>query len=236
MQAWGFGAAQVAVNSRVKGASGARNTGAELAAGTLLAFLDDDDEWLPSFLAEALRQFESEDLDMVCGDLLCRFDDGIDRPAKTAPVRLLPELFLTRNPGLVGSNIILRRSLFRAIGGFDESLLTAEDMDLGLRLSLRGDVRYARLPKRLVRVHQHQGAKLCMPAGEAMSAGIRRFYELHAERMTAAQREEFRANARRFWKIDAHGNSLNLDPKIEADALLKSLKTWLDQRRGGSDK
>ena len=123
-------------NSRAQGVSGARNTGAEFATGELLAFLDDDDEWLPEYLLEALTSFDSQGLEMVCTDLTYRFDGGLERPGKSAPARLVPELFLTRNPGLIGSNFIIRRSLYREMGGFDESLPTLEDMDLGVRMSL----------------------------------------------------------------------------------------------------
>jgi glycosyltransferase involved in cell wall biosynthesis len=236
VERWGFAAIRVVANSRARGVSGARNTGAEIATGELLAFLDDDDEWLPSYLFAAVRKFELHDLDVVCADLLCQFDDGVDRPAKTAPNRLLPKLFLTRNPGLGGSNVIIRRSLYREIGGFDESLLTSEDMDLGVRLSLHGEVKYERLPKRLVRFHQHKGPKLCTPAGDAMRAGIRRFYELHSHRMTEVQREKFRINVRHFWGIDEQGNKLDLSQQVYADCLLPTLKAWLDQQRVGLQK
>lgn len=233
MERWGFGSARVVANSHVKGVSGARNAGAALASGELLAFLDDDDEWLPSYLSEVRPRFELNGLDIVCTDMLCRFEDGIDRVAKTAPDTLLPDLFLTRNPGLGGSNMIIRRSTYLAIGGFDESIPAAEDMDFGLRSSLRENVKYQRLPKRLVRFHQHNGPRLCTPAGDAMRQGIGRFYELHAHRMTEEQRSEFRTNARRFWGIDEHGNNLNLMPKAYAASLLPTLKAWLDQKRVG---
>jgi len=233
VQEWGFGSVHVAANSHAKGPSGARNTGAEIARGEFLAFLDDDDEWLPSYLFEALSHFEKNDLDVLCADSLCRFEDEVDRPAKTAPDKLLTELFLTRNPGLGGSNLIIRKSNYHAIGGFDESFQAVEDMDFGLRLSLRGDVRYERLPKRLVRFHQHRGPKLGTAAGNAMRQGIRRFYQLHAYRMSAAQREEFRNNVHRFWSVDEHGNTLKLVTKTYADSLLATLKAWLDQQRVG---
>lgn len=70
--------------------------------------------------------------------MLCRFDDAVDQPSKSAPDVLLPELFLTRNPGLGGSNLIIKRSLYRDLGGFDESFPACNDMDFCLRLSLRG--------------------------------------------------------------------------------------------------
>ena len=219
-------------NWRTNGASGARNTGADLAIGEFLAFLDDDDEWLPSYLAEAMSSIALNDLDMICAGLYCQFDDGIDRPSKTGPEKLLPELFLTRNPGLVGSNFIIRRSLFHDIGDFDESLPACNDIDLGIRLSLHGNIKYERIPKRLVRIYQHGGEKLGTRGGEAMRVGLRRFYELHAHRMSETQRKEFCNNVRRFWGIDERGRVLDLPPTTFFEPLLPVLKARLDQRRG----
>jgi GT2 family glycosyltransferase len=204
----------VVTNSHAKGVSGARNTGAQLATGELLAFLDDDDEWLPSYLLEALARFEEQGLDLVCTDLQYRFDDGSERPGKRAPERLAPEFFLVRNPGLGGSNLIIRRSLYREIGGFDESLLTFEDMDLGFRLSRRGGVRYEPLPQPLVRCYQHSGPRLCTPKAEAMRTGVRRFYELYAPCMTEAQRGAFRVSVRYFWEVDEQGRILHRSSRV----------------------
>lgn len=223
-------------NWHAKGASGARNTGADLAIGEFLAFLDDDDEWLPSYLAEAFSSIALNDFDMICAGLYCQFDDGVDRLGKTGPERLLQELFLTRNPGLVGSNFIIRRSLFRDIGGFDESLPACNDIDLGIRLSLYGNVKYERLPKRLVRIYQHGGERLGTRGGEAMRVGVRRFYELHAHRMTETQREEFCSNVHRFWGLDERGLVLDLPPATFFEPLLPILKARLDQRRGRQDR
>ena len=178
-------------NSHAPGASGARNTAAEVATEELLAFLDDDDEWLASYLHEALQHFQACKLDVLCTDLLYRFPDGSERAGKNAPECLKPDLFLTRNPGLIGSNLIIRRSLYREIGGFDESLPTLEDMDLGFRMSRYGSVRYQPLRRRLVRHYHHSGPRLCIPTAEPMRAGVRRFYELHGHRMSAAQVREF---------------------------------------------
>jgi glycosyltransferase involved in cell wall biosynthesis len=231
MQRWGFSEVRVVSNAHAKGASGARNTGAALATGDLLAFLDDDDEWLPSYLAEAVDAITSRKLDVMCADLLCQFDDGIDRQGKTAPDRLLPEIFLIRNPGLGGSNTILRRALYYDVGGFDESLPTCNDRDFGIRLSLCEGAKYGRLPKRLVRFYQHTGPKLCTARGDAMRAGIRRFYEIHSHRMTEAQREEFRANVRFFWGMDEQGEILIDQPATSVEPLLRLLKTRLDEKR-----
>jgi glycosyltransferase involved in cell wall biosynthesis len=196
---------RVVSNAHSKGASGARNTGADLATGDVLAFLDDDDDWLPAYLGAALHQFESEGSDMLCTDLLYRFGDGVERPGKRAPDTLAVDAFLTRNPGLVGSNIMMRRSLYRNVGGFDESLPTYEDVDFGIRLSLHGAVRYRPLHKPLVRHYHHAGPRLCTPRTDAMRAGVRRFYALHGHRMSQTQREQFRSEMHRLWGIDEQG-------------------------------
>jgi len=205
--AQGVQCSQVAVitNARARGASGARNAGADQAVGEWLAFLDDDDEWLPAYLRQVRKCVEGGEVDVVCTDLLYGYDGEPDRPGKPACDRLAVDLFLTRNPGLIGSNLVIRRALYADIGGFDESLPCLNDMDFGIRLSLRGAVRYRPLRVRLVRHYQHTGVRLCTPRTNIMRSGIRGFYRRYAKYMTAAQHEEFSRSMRRLWGIDEHG-------------------------------
>ena len=44
-----------------RGASGARNTGIENANGEYIAFLNDDDEWLPEYLDQMISFLEAKD-------------------------------------------------------------------------------------------------------------------------------------------------------------------------------
>jgi len=202
----GLNEVQVLRNNRSKGASGARNAGVQQSSCDLVAFLDDDDEWLPSYLTEALERFERAQLDVLCTDLVYRFADESESEGKTAPDVILPEMFLSTNPGLIGSNCIIRRSLYIAIEGFEESLQTCEDMDFGIRLSLFGDVRYGRLPKRLVRHYHHNGPRLCSPRNEAMRAGVGQFWNLHSHRMSETDQTNFRRLVRKLWGVDVEGN------------------------------
>lgn len=210
VQAAGIDGVRVIANAGTKGPSSARNTGAAQAAGSLLAFLDDDDEWLPSYLGTVVHRCDAGGIDVMCTDLLYRDDDGTERPGKTAPDALHSDAFLTRNPGLIGSNLIISRALFNALAGFDESLQTLEDMDFGFRLSGHPGVRYARLPERLVRHHQHTETRLCTRRGDAMRAGVRRFFELYGPRMDETQRDQFRHLVRRLWSVDEYGQTASL--------------------------
>src|SRR5262249_33102841 len=131
--------------------------------------------------------------------------EGTERPGKAAPERLDCAAFLTRNPGVIGSNIVIRRQLYCAIGGFDETLPTHNDVDLGLRLSLLPGLGYRPLHRPLVRRHEHPGPRLSTPGSPQKRAGIRRFYELHGHRMDLDQRREFRARSLSLWGFDECG-------------------------------
>src|SRR5699024_744473 len=52
-------------HSENKGANAARNTGIRNSKGNFLAFLDDDDEWLPMKIEKQIQQFKCDQIGMV---------------------------------------------------------------------------------------------------------------------------------------------------------------------------
>jgi len=116
------------------GVSRARNAGVEKARSTYVAFLDDDDTWAPDYLehmAAAIADAPTPP-DLLVG----RMDtirDGKQQVRKcvTSVQTLMPRL-LCSNPGVVGSNIVVRRQTFHEIGGFDETLISSTDRALAL--------------------------------------------------------------------------------------------------------
>jgi glycosyltransferase involved in cell wall biosynthesis len=215
LAASGLPAARAVTNDRTAGASGARNSGARHASADVLAFLDDDDEWLPIYLETGLAILDGGAVDIVCVDFLRCDPHGVERAGKAAPERLESDAFLTRNPGFGGSNILIRRELYHEVGGFDESLPTHNDVDLGLRLSLRPGVGYRPLHRPLVRVHEDSECRLSTPRSAAKLHGIRRFYELHGHRMNDTQLAEFRARVIRLWGCDERGRAVPEGATVE---------------------
>lgn len=141
----------VVPNRREKGASGAWNTGALEAAvrwdpgRAHLAFLDDDDEWLPNHLAVADAAIRRTAADFVAPAHERRTVQGCE--IIVPPAVLDPRDFLVGNPGITGSFLIIRLSTFFEAGMHDEGLASCTDRDLCIRLSLLPGLRWLPLPE-----------------------------------------------------------------------------------------
>lgn len=132
-----------------RGVAAARNHGARLARGHWLAFLDSDDEWLPGKLARQLRFHAAADWAISqTAEIWLRNGRRVNPHAhhrKPSGEFFLPSL----DRCLVSpSAVMLRRDLFDALGGFDESLAVCEDYDLWLRVARRA--RIGLIPEALV--------------------------------------------------------------------------------------
>lgn len=98
------------------GIAAARNTALAAASGNLVAFLDSDDAWPADSLALRLDTMERSGADIVFGRIRqCLGDAGPD-------ARQLGEEMAGRLAGAM----LVRRSVFDRIGGFDPNLRTPE--------------------------------------------------------------------------------------------------------------
>src|SRR4051812_4722733 len=122
-----------------RGAGAARNAGLPATSAELVAFLDDDDVWLPGKLA---RQVAALDDDAAAIAVACGFElwDGAALVASSLPRNPFDAQDLLAHPCLWPSTVVARRAALEAAGGFDESLLRVHDWDLWLRLADLGSV------------------------------------------------------------------------------------------------
>ena len=142
-----------------RGPSAARNNGVRAARGELLAFLDSDDLWRRTYREEIVAVFdERPDVGLVAPAFQTMHADG--RPTRRLVGKKSPgPVYTTRTllQGDVGTiiNPVIRRELFLAVGGYDETLRSGEDCDLWLRLSCAAPMRH--LPRPLMLYRQHPG-------------------------------------------------------------------------------
>ncbi|TET89636.1 MAG: hypothetical protein E3J35_09510 [Methanomassiliicoccales archaeon] len=128
-------------NTRTHGNSGAGawNTAAylarELGQGPLyLAFLDDDDEWKDRYLISCFERISSNRKPVAVFASFMRLGKEGEELVTVMREDLTQDTFFATNPGVQGSNMFIELGTFMEIGGFDESMPSATDRDLCIRL------------------------------------------------------------------------------------------------------
>ncbi len=124
------------------GVAAARNRGVQLARAPLIAFLDSDDLWHRDKLARQLDFMRANPLFQIsqCQEIWIRGGRRVNpgrRHAKRGGDLFIESL---RTCLVSASAAIMQTELFRAMGGFDETMLVAEDYDLWLRIMLDHEV------------------------------------------------------------------------------------------------
>jgi glycosyltransferase involved in cell wall biosynthesis len=121
------------------GLSSARNAGIAAARGDLIALLDADDRWLPHKLERQVPYFAADkDMGLVhTGSRIFDHETG-GTLCEVLPRESLSFHELMNCCAVSAPSTMIRRGIFQAIGGFDETLAEAEDWDMWIRIAAAG--------------------------------------------------------------------------------------------------
>jgi hypothetical protein len=195
----------IAQNNRKQGA--ARNKAIQASQGSLIAFLDADDYWMPHKLEAKVQQMATTGADLVFSDawiddLTAQYEQSLQ--AAQGWLEGVPAIaqMLTQNRIPILTVLIKRRPLLEA-GGFEElpEIQNAEDYQLWLKLLIAG--------KRL------------WGSPEKLAC-----YRLHLQGTSAADRTYFSSTCYALFGI-LQSCSINGTGQLVKDALRQKLRNWL---------
>ena len=145
---------RVLANTRTRGLAGARNCGVASSSADLVAFLDDDDEWLPSKLERQVERLRAEPGAEFATTAIRVHFQGHDslRLAGTSSVTH-EQLVASRMAMLHSSTFLIRRTALDTMGMVNETAPASqnEDWDLLLRSSRRHAIAHLDEPLVFVR-------------------------------------------------------------------------------------
>ena len=132
----------VYIASNNVGAAAARNVGINIAQGNYIAFLDDDDVWLPSKLQLQIPLLSEENVGLVYSRGYTIHTNSANQTLKTPystdcyyKTEVTYKDLLEKNYIGTTTQLVVKKSVLIHIDGFDESLPSRQDYDLCLRIS-----------------------------------------------------------------------------------------------------
>jgi Glycosyl transferase family 2. len=131
-----------------------RNIGAVQAKGNFIAFLDDDDFWHKNYLFDAHEVLKKKKNDIIIYNTFDFFNKKKIKKNKKIPFVFKIDDYLHYNPGIVCSNVIIKKKTFLDLEGYDLKISGGADKDLFIK-GVLSKKKYFISSKRYVYLQNH---------------------------------------------------------------------------------
>jgi glycosyltransferase involved in cell wall biosynthesis len=173
-------------NRQCGGGAVARNLGIAASKGRWIAFLDDDDEWLPGKLRLQIAALQATPAAVACSSwYLRRRVSGATELVRVPPTASFEDLLQGSVMG-GASMCMCDAQTVKRIGGYDPTLRSGQDWDLWTRLSQVGAI--ISCAESTVLYSWHDGPRITNDM-YAQYQGARRFYFKYKQSMTVGMRQ-----------------------------------------------
>lgn len=147
-----------------RGANYARNIGIEASSGEYIAFLDDDDEWLPEKIMLQVEKI-SDNLDDNIGMIYCPYNfiilDKNNKIIKEKTHKKLEKGYIFDKliqENFIGSTscVLIKKECFNMVGKFNVDMPASQDYELYLRISKNYNIDYISEPMLNYYIHGNE--------------------------------------------------------------------------------
>ena len=194
-------------NDHQKGGAGTRNAGIFRSKGEWIAFLDDDDLWLPEKLERQYQKIRETDNDVgLVYTGHTRFDPETYQPKQTFVPKhegWLYQQLLYEN--VIGGlySVVIRRDILERVEGLDERFPALQDADLYVRVAKLCKVAFVEEP--LVQVRDSKLGRITTNYNSKLQ-GNQLFWEKYRADLSQDKRLTHRAASRVFMFAVPEGN------------------------------
>lgn len=115
----------------------ARNTGIRAATGKYIAFLDDDDFFLPDRVKICVEAIDNSDYVACYTESILITNGEVKRINNVKNDPSCKDVLLNQNLLGTGSNLFVKKTCIEGLNGFDERFLRYQDVEFILRVGVR---------------------------------------------------------------------------------------------------
>lgn len=207
-----------------RGGNIARNTGIEHASGAYVAFLDDDDVWMPNKLEKQMAIMESDaEIGLVyTGVQIIYVNEKVVYSSKARACGDLSKDILLDNSIGTTSTVMVRKELFQKTGMFDVELRALQDFDLWIRFCQHCKV--GCVPEEMIEYYNYTGTKQVSALTDKYIESFAYINEKYKLLMNSLSEQEYTQKKNNEYMLLANKAMRNGDGKLARKFIVAAIK------------